>query len=203
MHKNYWLSEFPTPKSILTDQGRSFISVEFMEFCQALGIHYRNTSGYNPTGNSISERINQTLLNGIRILKGLKFSEVLERVEDAHNNSHHATINYSPFEVIFGFSNLDPCLRKINVDFNALNSRAQNQANLDNQRTNAKRLSHFEYKIGDCCLVKRENLQKGERPFDGPFKILAVKENLVLLKLTDFKNRWFNLKRVKPFLKRE
>ncbi|KAG0442482.1 Pro-Pol polyprotein [Dictyocoela muelleri] len=55
---NKVLTKMKKPIKILTDQGRQFISSKFKEHLKALNINHFMTSPYNPTGNSIVERIN-------------------------------------------------------------------------------------------------------------------------------------------------
>jgi hypothetical protein len=58
-----WLRVYPKPESICYDQGLQFISQEFKNIK-----HYYATI-FNPRGNSVVERINNTLANSIRCNK--------------------------------------------------------------------------------------------------------------------------------------
>lgn len=74
--KEKWFKNFPTPESILTDQGRQFISNHYHEFLRKYSIKPIITSRYNPTCNSVVERINGTIVNVARISKNLSFEEL-------------------------------------------------------------------------------------------------------------------------------
>lgn len=80
-----WIRENGYPKSILSDQGRCYSSREFKEYCKERGIIHIMTSPYNPTGNSISERINGVITSCLRIYKGDKITKILKIIEKRIN----------------------------------------------------------------------------------------------------------------------
>lgn len=57
----HYFKKFRKPISLLSDRGRQYISQNFENFLKKEGVKHLITSPYNPTGNSISERINQTI----------------------------------------------------------------------------------------------------------------------------------------------
>ena len=67
---NVWISKFGPPKKLISDQGPQYISSLFKTFCQFHDISHRLASSYNPTGNSVSERINQQIAMVLRTHKG-------------------------------------------------------------------------------------------------------------------------------------
>lgn len=56
-----WLLDNPKPETILTDNGRNYVSQTFNDFLKRKGIKHLLCTPYNPTGNSISERVNPTI----------------------------------------------------------------------------------------------------------------------------------------------
>ncbi|KAG0420358.1 Gag-Pro-Pol polyprotein [Dictyocoela roeselum] len=56
--KKNWLLAYNTPKYCFTDNGRQFTSLNFSELLSQYNIKHINTSPYNPSGNSVIERIN-------------------------------------------------------------------------------------------------------------------------------------------------
>ena len=75
--KKVWLERYPRPSVFHTDQGKQYTSLELLRFCDSLGIRKTFSSVYNPTSNSLSERINWGLAVGLRVLKGSEIKEVL------------------------------------------------------------------------------------------------------------------------------
>ncbi|KAG0420282.1 Transposon Tf2-8 polyprotein, partial [Dictyocoela roeselum] len=72
------LQKMIKPKKILTDQGRQFISSKFEDHLKKLDIQHIMTSPYNPTGNSIVERINLE----IRLCLILSRNESIEKLKE-------------------------------------------------------------------------------------------------------------------------
>ena len=61
-------SGFSIPQEIHTDQGRTFISKALKHFYKAFGIQGTTLTRYRPTGNSICDRFNQTVINELGTL---------------------------------------------------------------------------------------------------------------------------------------
>ena len=61
-----WLCNFPRPNTLICDQGPQFKSAEFRELMTSFGITLQHTIGYNPTGNSICERLHGSINNALR-----------------------------------------------------------------------------------------------------------------------------------------
>ena len=55
-----WLSRYPRPLKIITDQGPEF-STDFTAMCNRHGVTHRPTTSRNPQANSIIERVHQTI----------------------------------------------------------------------------------------------------------------------------------------------
>lgn len=65
--KTEWNDKYGPSKTILTDQGRQFISTNFKNFYHKKKIKHVRTSPYNPTDKKIVERINSQIGNILRI----------------------------------------------------------------------------------------------------------------------------------------
>jgi hypothetical protein len=59
---NNWIWRYPRPIQVTFGNGSEFNSV-FKEMCDNLGVKRRQTTSYNPQGNSISDRIHQVIGN--------------------------------------------------------------------------------------------------------------------------------------------
>ncbi|KAF9763132.1 Gag-Pro-Pol polyprotein [Nosema granulosis] len=75
-----WFNTYGKPKSILTDQGRQFTSQNFKTFLSQNGIKHATSSAYNPTGNSIVERINQVIGNALRCYRDISLKDAVKKI---------------------------------------------------------------------------------------------------------------------------
>lgn len=104
---NHWISRYPIPEILHSDKGTCFTSKDFKEFLCRYGIKLTTTIGYNPTGNSVVERVNQTIGNIIRIYKGFDLENVVSLICNNLNNTYHSTIETSPSNLVFGVNKFD------------------------------------------------------------------------------------------------
>ena len=99
-------AHYSIPKEILTDQGRQFESQLFQELCELLQIHKIRTSSYHPQGNAINERSHATVNNLLRMFilenQETEWDELLPMIMLAINSNLQETINYTPYEAMFG-----------------------------------------------------------------------------------------------------
>lgn len=123
-----WLKEFKPPKNILSDQGKGYRSKDFNQFCLENNIIHIYSSIYNPTGNSISERINQQINECMRIYKGACIKEFIRIIMNRLNNVYHTNINTTPFEKVFG-----------KHPYNFLNTEIENTYDLCKKSINKKK----------------------------------------------------------------
>ncbi|KAG0436573.1 Gag-Pro-Pol polyprotein, partial [Dictyocoela muelleri] len=59
--KKIWFDNYGVPKKILTDHGKQYVSRDFKDSVSRMGIVVKHSTILNPTGNSISERVNKTI----------------------------------------------------------------------------------------------------------------------------------------------
>ena len=73
---------FGTPRRLLSDRGREFISEIWTKLLRSLGIQLVLTSPYHPEGNAINERSHRTLNNMLRarLLEGSSSKAWVEKV---------------------------------------------------------------------------------------------------------------------------
>lgn len=100
--KTGWFDKFGYPKELISDQGRQFIANEFTVYLRMKCIRHILTSPYNPTGNSIVERVNQTIGNVLRCSKEANLHQVIDRCIWSLNLAHHSTLGTSPYAVVYG-----------------------------------------------------------------------------------------------------
>ena len=138
------------PRSVVTDNGPSFISEEFKSFLEKNGIQHSTTSLYHPSSNGLAEKAVQIVKHAL--LSGEKegsIQEVLSRFLLMYRVTPHSTTGVSPSELLMGRRlriRLDLCFP--NVD-KAVHE-AQRRQKL--YRDNSKQLRVFS--SGDKVLVK-------------------------------------------------
>lgn len=96
---------FGCPERILTDQGPAFEAELTQQLCALYGCRKVRTTPYHPQGNGACERMNQTilqLLNTLTPAEQGRWSEHLQELVHAYNNTPHSTTGLAPFFVLFG-----------------------------------------------------------------------------------------------------
>ncbi|KAG0420635.1 hypothetical protein EQH57_0068 [Dictyocoela roeselum] len=97
--ENVWINKHGIPKKCLTDNGRQFIGGKFKTFIENNNIIHIKTAPYNPTGNSIAERINQEIGISLRLSRGLPLNNLENAIWKKLNLTVNATTGYSPLEI--------------------------------------------------------------------------------------------------------
>lgn len=96
---------FGCPLRFHSDRGCNFESEFFQEFCQLYGTSKSRTTPYHPAGNGRVERVNQTLLNMLRMLeeeKQARWPDFLPELMQAYNNTVHSATGFTPSYLMFG-----------------------------------------------------------------------------------------------------
>lgn len=92
-----------TPKVILSDQGRNFISDMIRILCERFLIKHKFSSPYHPQTNGMVERFNRTLCESLAKVKGTDDWDIyIPAVLLAYRTKRHATTGYTPFQLIYG-----------------------------------------------------------------------------------------------------
>ena len=84
-----WLVPLGAPRILLSDNGRQYTASIFADLCDKYDIKHTFSNPYNPTGNAISERINQCIGNMLRIMKGSTIDSVIKTMERNLNCTDH------------------------------------------------------------------------------------------------------------------
>jgi hypothetical protein len=77
------------------------------------------TSVYNPTGNSISERLNSHTTTTLKFYKNWKLDLIKEIIENRINNIYHTSVNELPKTIVDEYLK-EPKNYKIQPDLNHL-----------------------------------------------------------------------------------
>ena len=86
------------PQRVISDNGKQFVSAEFEQILQSLGIAHSRTSLYNPQSNGALERFNRYLTDQLRIgrVEGRSVDDVLFTALSAYRSTCQRTIICSP-----------------------------------------------------------------------------------------------------------
>ncbi|KRH93399.1 Transposon Tf2-6 polyprotein [Pseudoloma neurophilia] len=191
-HLKLWIDEFGKPEELLTDNGTCYIGEHTKDYLMRHGIKQRLATPENPTGNSISERINQTITTILRIYKHWKLSVIKEVIENRLNKVYHSRIKEIPTNIVKKFGE-DSSVR-VN----------ETQSSKDYEKMNKGRKEH-KYKIGDKILRLVKVRTKIETPYRGPFIIreISVDGQVFVIETDEGKMEKVNVKNIKPFWERK
>jgi transposase InsO family protein len=207
--ENTWLARYPRPVTIVTDQGPEF-GLEFTEMCQRNGIIHRTSTSRNPQGNSLIERIHQTIAQVIRTVEASRNPKTVEEgkrcIEEVLGTAMHATrcacsesLGWNtPGSIAFGrdmFLDIP-----VIADIVAINNNRQLLVDKRLLRENSKRIRH-DYAVGD--LVYKKNYiglsDKLSKTLSGPYPITQCHTNgNVTIRLKPNLTERINIRRVRP-----
>ncbi|KAG0420421.1 Transposon Tf2-6 polyprotein [Dictyocoela roeselum] len=182
------------PKNLISDNGRQYVSIEFKNYLDKLGIKHIKTSAYNPTSNGISERINQTIIKVLKIFKGNTIKKITILILKNLNQCYNTAIQNFPEKILDGYKN-DKYQTEIEK-VKQLNE-LKRQKTLENINKNRK---DFDFKIDDMVLHKNHLKGKLESKYEGPYLITRVFNNKNIVEI-EKQNGLFrvNIKNIKPY----
>ena len=91
-----------TTNSIVSDNGSSFTSSEFQNFCKKNGIKHYTSAPYKPASNGQAERAVQIIKNGLSRVKEGSIQSHLARVLLNYRTRPHQTTSGSPAKLLVG-----------------------------------------------------------------------------------------------------
>lgn len=103
-----YFTSFGTPQHLIVDSGLEFKNETVKELLKLHQINIHFTTPGHHQSNAIVERFHSTLIEHLRILKETHPNE-LELINYAvlgYNSSIHSATNFTPFELVFGHTNL-------------------------------------------------------------------------------------------------
>jgi transposase InsO family protein len=106
--------------TLITDQGRPFISAFFKATCRILKIRKVQTSAFHPQSNGMIERLHRSLNTGLSHyvdVSNTNWDTLVPFYLMAHRATPHTTTGFSPFLLLHGrkvnlpsSEDLDPCI---------------------------------------------------------------------------------------------
>ena len=193
-----WISKHGLPDRLLTDQGRQYISNRFATYCQENNIEKSTTSPYNPTANSVSERINQGITEVLRNSKGTHLTTLKNKISQKLNYNKNRNLGLSPAEIKFQTSAFSLSPQQKTISITQVKTRTEENILRTNREDNRKRRV-IEYNVGDQVIRKNFKQGKLETKWLGPFQVHSVID-ANRIELQEYSKRCIhNIKNIRPF----
>eukprot|EP00477_Mikrocytos_mackini_P002368 GAHX01002627.1.p1 GENE.GAHX01002627.1~~GAHX01002627.1.p1 ORF type:complete len:943 (-),score=146.49 GAHX01002627.1:47-2875(-) len=195
-----WINRFEAPSELITDNGKQFVGKEMKNLCARYNIKHRPCSPYNPTSNSISERISQVLGNTLRIFRNENIQKCLEIAERNLNETVNRTLKTTPSIIMNGRSIVDPLKRNLKTDLEDIYNTIKKDRLHDLEVNNKKRKTNIRFQIGDSVLNKQHIRKKLDEVYTGPYTIIELGGNRNKIRIAnDTQYKWVNMKNLKLF----
>ena len=142
-------SRFGLPRTIVSDNGPTFVSEEVEVFFHRNGIKHLTISPYNPQSNGLAENAVKTVKNKLKAAlvdeknKDVPISTLLARFLMINRNTPHTTTGISPAEAMFG--------RKLHTRVSMLKEKKPYLTNTNKTRAEREVRS---YKVNDKVIVR-------------------------------------------------
>ncbi|UYV77680.1 K02A2.6-like [Cordylochernes scorpioides] len=168
--------------TILTDNGKNFISKEFNKFLSLQGIKHTYTSPYHPQCNGICEKLNDTIMTKLRIAvlekPRCKWSSLLPQVVKNYNSTPHDVTGFSPLFLMYGIGNVPEFADQTPITIEEARKKASLRTEQFRSKWKIKHDSHhpkYVFKEGDLVIRKiafnDPRLIKTSPKYEGPFVI--------------------------------
>ena len=207
--ENNWLARYPKPTNIVRYQGPEF-STDFSSMCNKNRIKHSTSTSINPQGNSLIERIHQTIGQVLRTVTAAKDPKTVSQAElvieetlatamhDCHSVCSSSLGYNSPGNLDFGRDMfLDIPLI---ADILAIRNNRQLLVNKRLLRENAKRIKH-DYAIDEKFWKKQHIGFSGKlKPKNAkePYKITRVHTNgTVTIQISPNVTKRINIRRIR------
>ena len=142
-------SRFGLPRTIVSDNGPTFVSKEVEVLFHRNGIKHLRISPYNPQSNGLAENAVKTVKNKLKAAladeknKDVPMSTLLARFLMINRNTPHTTTGISPAEAMFG--------RKLHTRVSMLKEKKPYLTNTNKTRAEREVRS---YKVNDKVIVR-------------------------------------------------
>lgn len=195
--------KFGSFRILKSDQGTEYLNETLSELCVLLGINQKFSTPYHHQSLGSIERNHRVMREYLLSFSEVdNWSEFLQYFAFAYNTTPHTGTNYSPFELIYGkvvklptdllnCHNIDPIYNlnnyvnelKYKLQFSLQKAKtfleiAKNKCKhyYDNNKNSIK------IKVNDLVMLLVGNKLKTESPYIGPFIIIKVEDENVLIK---------------------
>lgn len=218
---NHYIYIFSAPKTILTDQGQSFISDLMKKFEEAFKIRHIKTTSFHPQSNGSLERTHAVIKDLIRTSlqdNNQEWDEILNQICLGYNTARHDATGYSPFELTFGRqANLPSSISKTSnytyeemyllwqKQFKLYHDKARNTLEQSRKRyardQNRKIIrSQAIFNIGDHVLIHNDHkTDKLDDEWLGPYVIKEISTPYYIIEINAIDKK-IHGNRLKPYI---
>lgn len=206
--QNCWLTRYPRPIRIIYDRGTEFTGYSFQRLLRNMHINGVPITSKNPQGNSIVERLHQTIGNALRAFRHTELPEGMTNIQQVIDTALQA-VAYSARTAIHNTMEISPgaltyhrdMLLDIPIiaDLQILQQKRQSIIDANLLAANTKRLS-YDYAVADRVLVKQYNPSKLEQKYIGPYPITTIHTNgTVTIRRSPHVLERMNIRRLRPY----
>ncbi|WUR03048.1 DDI1-like protein [Vairimorpha necatrix] len=175
-----WQEHFTKPKKVVSDNGTQYTSHLVKNYLQKQGIKQQLIPAYHPQSNGVSERINRTISEMLRMNKKKNMKSIVKSIEHRINNNVNTTIGCSPREVVFKRSFYD--LESKEMEYSQPSRTEVHDTDI--------------VTCGQEVYRKNPSTNKLEPKYCGPYKVSEVGINGRWVKLIGY-NDWIHLSQLK------
>lgn len=203
------------PKTLLSDQGRNFMSDLVAEVSKYFGIKKVNTTSYHQQCNGLTEKFNDTLCKMLASYcdeHQKDWDTFIPIVLFAYRTSVHKTTGETPIRLLCGRDGRLPIdidrwspnqsfLENIDVAWKEAKSNIQKSAEYSESRVITSKI--IEYKVGDWVRLNAPATKVGLKTklrrdkWRGPYKVIDRNDKSNICLDIDGKYKWVHISRVK------
>lgn len=188
-----FILRYGIPTEIATDRGTEFISSTMQEVCKLLKINQLQSTAYHHESLGSLENSHKSLGAFLRIQtdnQACQWSDWLQYWCFSYNTTVHTATKYTPYELVFGklcnipsniISKVDPVYNfnsyAIELKYRLQKSQEDARNNLIKTKIDRKlkydlSTNSINYKLGDLILVKKEDRDKMDPVYLGPYTVI-------------------------------
>ena len=134
-HLRRLFSQFGIPKTVVTDNGSCFTSLEFSDFLKSNGFNYLLTSPYHHQSNGLAESYVRIFKNGLKTIQGNSLDERLAKLLFSYRTTPQTTTGLIPGELMLG--------RQLKTRFNFMFPNIQDRV----EERQVKQKSNFDNRV--------------------------------------------------------
>lgn len=198
------ICKYPTPNTILSDNGREFVNETMSKMCDEYGIQHNTVAPYSPQSNGLVERANRKILQELKNICLDRDHEIWDEfipfVECTLNSLPNISIGESPHFIVFGEDKhlpnmLSHQLKPIytqdfithhNNTFKRIHKQVRDKLTLTKEKMvkyNHKSNRQQKFKPGDIVFSRiHDRSDKLDPLFEGPYRIISIHHNIALIK---------------------